>query len=269
MTQALELLAFSFVQRALLAGVFVAAGSGLLGVFLVLRRVSMVGDGLSHFAFGTIGLALFLGWAPLALALPLVALASLAVFLLPGRAAMFGDAAIGMVSAVGIATGVLLASLGGGFDIDLFSYLFGDILAVSPRECGLAVGLALAVAAVVAWFYPDLFAMTYDEAAARVAGIRVGRMTRILSVLTALMVTLGIRVTGTMLVSSLLIFPAVIALQVCRSFRATLILSASVGVASVAGGLLLSLGLDTPAGASIVLLQAAGFVLSLAIRRKG
>lgn len=267
MSEVIEFLGFAFVQRALLAGVFIAVGCGLLGVFLVLRRHAMMGDGLAHFAFATIGLALLLGWTPLYVSLPLVALASLLILHLPSRAAMYGDAAIGMVSAVGVAVGVLLSSVGGGFSVDLFSFLFGDILAVSRAETRLALGLALGVLAVVMLNYHTLFAVTFDDTGARVSGIRPERMNRLLAVLAALMVVLGIRVVGTMLVSSLLIFPAVTALQLCRGFRAALVASATLGAASVVGGTLLSLHLNTPAGATIVLVNAAFFTASLVRRR--
>ncbi|MBP7830642.1 MAG: metal ABC transporter permease [Kiritimatiellae bacterium] len=261
----IELLQFGFVQRALVAGVFVALGCGLLGVFLVLRRYAMIGDGLSHFAFGAVGLALLLGWTPLYVALPLVALASLVILYLPDRAALYGDSAIGMISAVGIAAGVLLSSLGGGFNVDLFSFLFGDILSVSRAEARLAVGLAFGVIGMIALFYQELFAVTFDETAARVAGIRTSRINRLLALLTALMVVLGIRVVGTMLVSSLLIFPAVTALQFRRGFKGTLALSAALGTLSVVLGLSLSLLLDTPAGAMIVLVNAALFLAACAL----
>ena len=269
MSPVLEALQYAFVQRALLAGLFIALGCGLLGVFLVLRRYAMIGEGLSHFAFGTVGLALLLGWTPLYVALPLVALASLVILYLPERAAMYGDAAIGMVSAVGVAVGVLLSSLGGGFNVDLFSFLFGDILSVSRAETRLALGVAIGVLVLISLFYHELFAITFDEAGARVVGIRPARINRLLALLTALMVVLGIRVVGTMLVSSLLIFPAVTALQFRRSFKATLALSAGLGTLSVALGLLLSLALNTPAGATIVLVNAAFFLLALVLKRSG
>ena len=225
----------------------------------------MMGDGLSHFAFATVGLALLLGWTPLYVALPLVMLASLAILHLPGRAGVYGDAAIGMISALGIALGVLLASIGGGFNVDLFSFLFGDILSVSRAEAWLAVGLALGVTATVTLAYHEFFAVTFDESGARVAGLHPERINHTLAMLTALMVVLGIRVVGTLLVSSLLIFPAVTALQCRRGFRASLILSAALGALSVGLGLLLSLALNTPSGATIVLLNAFFFLLAFTL----
>lgn len=267
MTDALEMLRLPFVQRALVAGAFVAIACGLLGVFLVLRRQAMLGDGLSHVAFGAVGLALLLGRSPLALALPISALASLAIFLLPERAGAQADTAIGMVAALGVATGVLLASLGGGFNVDLFGFLFGDILAVGSGEATLSMGIAVAVLLTVALAYRELFAVTFDETAARVAGIRPERWRRLLAVLSATVVVLGIRVVGTMLVSSLLIFPAATALQCRRSFRGVLVLAPCVGAASVLAGIALALMLDVPAGAAAVLLNALFFVAALLYRQ--
>lgn len=263
MREVMDFLQFAFVQRALLAGVFIAVGCGLLGVFLVLRRHSMMGDGLAHFAFATVGLALLLGWTPLYVSIPLVALASLLILHLPTRATMYGDAAIGMVSAAGVALGVLLSSLGGGFSVDLFSFLFGDILAVSRAEARLALGLVLGVVAAILLAYHELFAVTFDDTSARVSGIRPERSSRLLAVLTALMVVLGIRVVGMLLVSSLLIFPAVTALQLCRSFKAVLAMSAVLAAVSVVTGIFIALWLNTPAGATIVLVNAAFFSVSL------
>lgn len=255
----LELLQFGFLQRALLAGVFVAAACGLLGVFLVLRRSSMMGEGLAHFAFATVGLGLLLQIPPLWVAAPLAVLASMLILKLPERGAMFGDAAIGMVSSVGVAAGVLLASLGRGFNVDLFSYLFGDILAVSPAEVGLSVALSAAVIAVLGGHFPSLFALTFDAEYARATGVRTVRLDRMLAALTALTVVLGMRVAGTLLVSSLLIFPAVTALHLARSFRMALVLAAVIGVATIVGGILTACLADIPAGSAIVLLNAAVF----------
>jgi len=270
MNEAFYLFRYAFLQRALVSGLFIAIACSLLGVFLVLRRQSMMGDGLAHFAFGAIGLALLLGRAPLGVTLVLTALASLLIFALPDRTGPYADAAIGMISAVGVASGVLMASLGGGFTVDLFSYLFGDLLAVGRTEARLAVLLTCLILGTVLPARRELLAITYDETAARVAGIHPARWRRVLAVLTALAVVLGIRVVGTLLVSSLLIFPAVTALQWRRSFHGVLFLAPCIGVLSVASGLVLAVLLNWPAGALIVLLNALGLALTLlwrALRR--
>ncbi len=267
MNEFLQLMRFGFLQRALLSGLFIAIACGLLGVFLVLRKQAMMGDGLAHCSFGAVGLALWMGWAPLAVALPVASLASLFVFLLPERSGAFADAAIGMVSATGVAVGVLLASLGGGFNVDLFSFLFGDLLAVGPTESLFALALAGALVVAVTVAYPELFAISYDETAARVAGIRPARWRRLMAMLTAIVVVLGIRVVGTLLVSSLLIFPAATALNLRRSFRGVLVLAPIIGALAVLGGIILTMTTDAPAGASAVLLNGLLFAGSGWARR--
>ena len=259
----LEALQMGFLQRALLAGTAIAIGCACLGVFMVLRRQAMIGDGLAHFTFAAVGLGLFLGAAPLVVAAPLVIVAALLVLRLPEKTALLGDAAIGMISALGLAGGILLASLGHGFNVDLFSYLFGDVLAVSRVEAVCAVCASAGIVVLVALNYHDLFALTFDPAQARVAGVRPERLTRLMGVLVALVVVLGVRVVGTLLISGLLVFPAATALQLARRFRAALWIAAGVAAASVLGGIALAFVFDMPAGAAIILLNALFFAAAL------
>ena len=247
-----DALHYAFIQRALLAGCFVAVSCAFLGVFLVLRRFAMIGDGLAHVSFATIAIGLVLNITPVFVSVPLVVLASLGVLKLSDRSMLYGDAAIGLLSAMGVATGILIASVGGGFNIDLFSYLFGNILSISPAEVGLSVLLSLLVIGVVKFFYHDLFAVSFDEDHARVSGIRAGFINRVLIILTALTVVLGIKVVGTMLVSSLIIFPAVSALFVARNFKAVILLATLFAVLSVIVGILISYAFNLPSGAAIV-----------------
>lgn len=255
LTDLREALEYAFVQRALLAGFFIALSCSSLGLFLVLQRFSLIGDGLAHVAFGTIGLGLLLNAQPLVISVPLVMLASVWVLLLSERTRIHGDAAIGLVSALGVASGVMLASVGKGFNIDLFSYLFGSILAISDEEVILSIILSLVVVGVLGLFFHELFAIIFDEEFARVLGIRTRRVNLVLMLCTALTVVLGIRVVGTMLVSSLIVFPAVAALQLARNFKTALLLSALVAVGSVMGGIFLSFAFDLPTGATIVFLN--------------
>ena len=264
----LDALQMGFMQRALLAGTAIAIGCACLGVFMVLRRQAMIGDGLAHFTFAAVGLGLFLGAAPLAVAAPLVVAASLLIMRLPEKTALLGDAAIGMVSALGLAGGILLASLGHGFNVDLFSYLFGDILAVSRTEAILAVCASLGVVGLIALNYHDLFVLTFDPAQARVSGVRPERLSRLMAILVALVVVLGVRVVGTLLISGLLVFPAATALQIARRFRSALWIAAAVSAASVLLGIALAFLLDLPAGAAIILLNAAFFAATLLRRRR-
>ena len=264
----LDALGMGFMQRALLAGTAIAVGCACLGVFMVLRRQAMVGDGLAHFTFAAVGLGLFLGAAPLLVAAPLVVAASLLILRLPEKTALLGDAAIGMVSALGLAGGILLASLGHGFNVDLFSYLFGDILAISRAEAFCAVFASLGVVSLVALNYHDLFALTFDPDHARVSGVRPARLSRLLAILVALVVVLGVRVVGTLLISGLLVFPAATALQLARRFHFALGIAALVAAASVGLGIALAFLFDVPAGAAIILLNAAFFAAALCRPRR-
>ncbi len=264
-----DALQYSLVQRALIAGVFIAICCSCLGVFLVLRRLSLIGDGIAHVCLGTIGIGILLGFAPLLISVPLVMLASLGIMWLSERTNMYGDAAIGLVAAMGIALGVLLADLGGGFNVELFSYLFGSILAVEQREVWLSVGLSFGVIAVIVLFYHELFAITFDPEFAPVLGIRVGRIDKLLVMCTAVTVVLGIKVVGTMLVSSLIIFPAVTALQVARSFLSVLIVAVGVAVTSIVVGIFLAVLLNLPTGAIIVCVNFVCFVIAYLIGHFG
>ncbi len=265
-----EIFSYGFMQRALLAGVLVGVLCAVLGVFLVLRRLSLIGDGLSHVTFGSVALALALRAKPLyvtLVALPIVLLSSLGILRLTDKARIYGDAAIGIVSAAGIAGGMVLAGVSGGFNVDLFSYLFGNILAISSGELLLALLLFFVVMGTVARFYHELFAITFDEDLARCSGIRVERINGLLAVLTALTVVLAMKVVGILLVSSLLIIPAVTALQVARGFRTTMVAAALFAVTAVVAGIILSFVLNLPAGGVIVLLNILLFMLAFSWRR--
>jgi zinc transport system permease protein len=262
-----EPLQYAFIQRALLAGSFIALSCAFLGVFLVLRRFSLIGEGLAHVCFGTIGLALLLNTTPMVVSVPLVMLAALLILALSEKTTVYGDAAIGLLSSLGIAVGVLLASLGGGFNVDLFSYLFGNILSVSSTEVIFSIILSLSIIMIVILFYHDLFAITFDEEFAHVLGIKTRRMNQLLILCTALTVVLGIKVVGTLLVSSLIIFPAVTALQIARGFKTAILLSVIFAVVSVISGIFLSFLFDLPAGATIVIVNAIFFSIAFTIRQ--
>jgi len=259
-----ETLSYGFMQRALLAGSLIGVLCAVLGCFLVLRRLSLIGDGLAHVTFGSVALALFLKFysaAALLVSLPVVMLCSLGILRLSERARLTGDTAIGIVSSLGIAVGVLLASLGGGFTVDLFSYLFGNILSISRAEVVLAVVLCVIVLGLVTFFYHELVAITFNEELARVSGIHTGGISALLVLLTSLTVVLAMKLVGIMLISSLLILPAASALQVARGFRTALLLAASLAVVAVVSGVFASVALNLPTGATIVLLNFGVFAL--------
>ncbi len=252
----LEIMRYGFVQRAMVAGVLIAAVSALLGMFLVLRRFSLIGDGLAHTTFGSVAVVLLIGISPLYVtlaALPLVIISSLAIYKLTSSRKINADAAIGIVSSLGIAAGIILASLSGGFNVDLFSYLFGNILTVNNTELILAFIVFLIVVAVVIYFYDDLFAVTFDQELAHSMGVKTGRINVILFLLTAVAAVLAMKVAGIMLVSALLILPALAALQLSVSFRKTMAAAVGFAVGAVLCGIIFAFMLNLPAGAMIVL----------------
>jgi zinc transport system permease protein len=263
----IDILQYSFIQRAFLAGSFVAISCSLLGLFLVLKKFSLIGDGLSHLSFGAIALGLFLGVFPLYIATPLVIIGALLILKLTDQIKIYGDTAIGIFSSIGIASGIILASLSQGFNVSLFSYLFGNILAISPTEVYLSIGLSFIIILLVYLFFYDLFAVTFDQEQAQVSGIKTNLINRLLVILTATTVVLSVRIVGTMLVSALLIIPAITSLQIAKNFRTALFLSAFFALTSVITGITLSVILNLPAGATIVFTALALFLASLLVAR--
>jgi zinc transport system permease protein len=264
-----EMLSYGFMQRALIGGSLIAILCSVLGVFLVLRRLSLIGDGLAHVTFGSVALSLFFRLQSFYMTLaiiPIVLICALGILKLSQRARIYGDAAIGIVSALGIATGVLLASVAGGFNVDLFSYLFGNILSISWNELIIAGILFTIVIAGVAVFYNDLFASTFDEDLARASGIDTERINVVLVLLTALTVVLAMKVVGIMLISALLILPAATALQLAKGFRTAIVSAACIGVCTVVVGIGLSFCLNLPTGATIVLINFLVFISAFTAR---
>lgn len=260
---------YGFMQRAFLAGLLIAVACAILGVFLILRRDAMIGHGMAHVTFGGVALGLFLQVTPLLAALTVAVACALLMVKLKERAGVYEDTAIGILSSAGMALGVVLATLSGKFNVDLFGYLFGNILAIEPLEIGIAVVLALVVVLVLVCFYQELVYQTFDAEAARTAGIRVGRLDGIIATLTAVTVVIGMKVVGILLVAALLVIPSAAGLQLAKSFKQAMGISAVVSVGSVAGGLLMSFYWDLPASGTIVLLSCAAFALFWGARYLG
>ena len=255
-----EILNYEFIRRAIAAGIMIAAVSSILGVFLVLRRFSLIGDGLAHVTFGSVAVVMLIGVSPMYItlaALPLVMLSSLAILKLTQSKRIQSDAAIGIVSSIGIATGIILVSLSNGYNVDLFSYLFGNILTVTPTELILSIIVFITVATTVIIFYDDLLAVTFDEELARTMGIKTKRINIILFVLTAVAAVLAMKVAGIMLVSAMLILPPLIALQLSLNFKMTIFAALFFSILSVICGIITAFLLNFPAGGTIVLFNIA------------
>lgn len=246
-----EIFSYTFMQYALLVGIPVALCAALLGVLLVLRRYSMIGDGLSHVGFGALSVGYACGAAPMAVAVPVVIAAAFLLLGLSESKRIKGDSAIAVLSSSALAVGVVANSLCGGSATDLSGYLFGSILALTKSDVILSVVLCAVVILLFALFKNRIFAVTFDAPFAGSAGVHVRLYNLLLALLIAITVVVGMQIVGTMLISSLIIFPALAAMQVADSFRSVLILSAIFSVGSFLVGLLVSLTL--PAGAMIVL----------------
>ncbi|MEG0048028.1 MAG: metal ABC transporter permease [Clostridia bacterium] len=260
-----NMFSYQFMVRALIVGVLVSLCASLLGVSLVLKRYSMIGDGLSHVGFGSLAVATALGLAPMVVTIPVVVLAAFLLLRLSSRAKLKGDAAIAMISTGALALGVIVLSLSSGMTSDVNNYLFGSVLAMSESDVWLSVVLAAVVLILFAIFYRKIFAVTFDEVFARAIGERAELYNMLLAFLTAITIVLGMRVMGAMLISSLIIFPALTAMRVCKSFRSVTLCAAVVSVLCFLVGLYCSYVLATPAGASVVVVHIVAFLAFSAV----
>ncbi len=255
-----EMMSYGFIQRALIGGILVSLCAALLGVSLVLKRYSMIGDGLSHVSFGALAIAVALGFAPVRFSIPIVIIAAFCLLRLTEKGKMRSDAAIALVSASSLAIGVIVISLSTGMTTDVDSYLFGSILAMSKEDVIMSVVLSCIVIILFVFSYHKIFAITFDESFSKATGVRVGLYNTFISVFTAVTVVLGIKMMGAMLISSLIIFPALSAMRVFRSFFGVTVCSAVIAVLAFCIGLLLSYGFSLPAGAGIVVANLGIFI---------
>ena len=247
-----QMFSYGFLNRALLVGMLVALCSALLGVSLVLKRYSMIGDGLSHVGFGALSIAMAMRLAPLAVAAPVVVLAAFLLLRISENIRIKGDAAIALIASSSLAIGVIVTSLTSGMNTDVYGYLFGSILAMGVGDVAASVVLSAAVLLLFILFYNKIFAITFDEAFAQATGVNARGYTLLIALLTAVTIVVGMRIMGAMLISSLIIFPALTSMRVCRSFKGVVISSALVSVVCFFCGMVASFAFSTPAGASIV-----------------
>ena len=272
-------LGYKFIQRAMLVGALVSLCAALLGVSLVLKRYSMIGDGLSHVGFGALTVAMALGFvtadnlpaflpaasrravaalcasvaeSPLPFTLVVVVLCAFLLLRFSGSGRMRGDSAIALISTSALALGVVVTSTTSGMNVDVYNYMFGSILAMSASDVWLSVILSAVVLILFILFYPRIFAVTFDEAFARATGTRARLYNRLIALLTAVTVVIGMRMMGTLLISSLIIFPALSSMRVFSNFRAVTISAAVISVGCFLVGLMLSCVYSIPTGAGIV-----------------
>ena len=245
----LKMLSYPFMQRALVVGILVSLCAALLGVSLVLKRYSMIGDGLSHVGFGSLAIAAFL------------------LLRMNESSKIKGDAAIGLISSSALAIGVITVSWSSGMNTDVNNYMFGSILAMSDEDVVLSVVLSIVVLILFVLYYNRIFAVTFDETFAKATGVRAEFYNMLLAFLTAITTVLGMRMMGALLISSLLIFPALTSMRLCHTFQSVVICSAVLSVVCFLLGMSLSFFLSSPAGATVVIVNLLAFLIFSAIAR--
>ena len=257
----IEMLSYPFMTRAFLVGSLVALCSALLGVSLVLKRYSMIGDGLSHVGFGAMAIAAAMNAAPLTVAIPVVIVAAILLLRISGNAKIKGDAAIALISTTSLAVGVMVISLTTGMNTDVYNYMFGSILAMSAEDVKLSLVLSVFVLILFIVFYLKIFAITFDETFSRATGVIAGVYNTLIAVLTAVTIVLGMRMMGALLISSLIIFPALTSMRVCRTFKSVIINAAVISVVCLIAGVTLSYVAASTVRASVVLAVLLMFIL--------
>ena len=257
----LEMWQYQFMVKALVVGVVLAVTAGLIGVSLVLRRKAMIGDGLSHVGFGAFAIATVIGVMSLQFALPIVILAAILILQVNQKSKVDADALIAMLSAGALAVGTLVISVVKGVNTDINNYLFGSILALDDFDVVAGVIFSLVVILFFIVKYHEIFAMTFDENFAKSIGLKTERLNTIFAILCAVVVVLGMRLVGALLISSLIIFPTVTAMQVVKSFKAVVFTSVLVSVFCMVMGIIFSYFVATPTGATIVIFNVMAFLV--------
>lgn len=255
-----EMLSFDFITRALTVGILVSLCASLLGASLVLKRYSMIGDGLSHVGYGALAIAAALNLAPLQVAIPVVVAAAFFLLRLSQNSKLKGDALIAIISCSALSVGMIVVSV---FEvsIDVNSYMFGSILALQSEDLVLSVVSSLFVIALYVLFYNKIFAVTFDESFSKATGIKTGVYNALIALLTAVVIVVGMRLMGALLISGLVIFPSLSAMRICKSYRGVTLTSVFISVICFIAGLFITFYLPVPTGACIVVTNLAAFLV--------
>lgn len=259
----LNLFAYGFMIRALEVGILIGAIAPLIGIFLVLRRYSLIADTLSHVSLAGVAIGLLFSVNPLLTAILAAVVSSAAIERLRLSKRVYGESALSIFLSGSLAVAVILISLAHGFSVDLFNYLFGSIVTVKQDDVYVILGVGIFVFLAIVGFYKELTYITFDEEAARVGGIPVRRINILLIVLAALTVALAIPIVGILLISALIVIPVVTALQLQKSFLQTIFYAEIASMISVIVGIVGSFYFNLPAGGAIVIVALFLFVLSL------
>ncbi|MBR4830515.1 MAG: metal ABC transporter permease [Bacilli bacterium] len=261
MSNIIEMFSYSFMIKALIVGVLISLCASLIGVSTVLRKNSMIGDGLSHVAFMTFALATILHVAPLYFSIPIVVIVSFLILRLNTNNKVHGDSMIALVSASSLAIGTFLISITKGVNIDINNYLFGSILGVDTIDVIVSIILTVVVLFLYLVFYNKIFAITFDETFSKSIGIKTNVYNAIFAILCSLVVVVGMRLMGSLLISSLIIFPALISMQLFKKFKSVVISSVIISILTFIIGLILSYVFSTPTGATVVIVNIILFIV--------
>lgn len=255
-----EMFSHTFMIRAIIVGGLVSLCSALLGVTLVLKRYSTIGDGLSHVGFGALAIAAAFNLTPLYVSIPVVMVAAFFLLKLSENSKINSDAAIAIIASSSLAIGVLATSLT-GMNTDINSYLFGSILAITHSDAILSIVLSIVIVICYIVFYNKIFAVTFDENFAKATGVNSGLYNTIIAILTALTIVIGMRVMGALLISALIIFPAITSMRVFKKYKPVVLSSAILSVLCFFIGITFSFFFNTPTGASVVVVNLIGLIL--------
>lgn len=264
-----RLFGYQFFQFALIGGILATLACAWVGLYLILRKESMIGGGIAHTAFGGIALGLFLGVEPMVTTLAVCIIAVLGISYMRKKGLAQSDSAIAVMYALGFALGLIIISLAGGFNVELFSFLFGSILTISKMDLLIVLGLSIFTIFFLSIFYKELLSITFDEETSRLMGIPVRPLSISFNILVAVTIVLSIKVIGIILVVALLVLPGLTALQLNLSFRGTTIAAITIGIFSVVVGILLSAVYDVATSGVIVFAAAAIFLFIAVYRRLG
>ena len=255
-----EMFSYSFMVRAFIVGLLISICSSLVGVSLVLRKNSMIGDGLSHVGFGAFAIATIFGFAPLEFALPIVIISSFIILKINDNSKVHGDSLIALMSASSLAIGTFAVSLS-GVNTDINSYLFGSILAINEIELIISIVLSIIVLLLYLFSYNKIFAITFDEKFAKSIGINTNFYNMIFAILCSIIVVLGMRLMGALLISSLIIFPTLSSMQLFKKFKRVVISSVIISIIAFIIGMFVSYFNTTPTGATIVIVNLIVFII--------
>lgn len=262
-----EMLSYTFLTRALIVGTLISLCASLLGVVLVLKKYSMIGDGLSHVGFGTLAVATALGFAPLKVTIPVIIVVAFLLLKINESSKIKGDSAIALISASSMAIGIMSISITSGVNTDINNYLFGSILAMSKTDVQLSIILSIVVILLFVFFYNKIFVVTFDENFAQATGINTNLYNMLIAILTAVTIVLGMRLMGSLLISSLIIFPTLTSLQIVKTFKYVILSSILISVVCFLIGMFLSYYYSLPTGSTIVIINLIVFLTMIVINK--